>query len=114
MGKTSAPAVGLHHFRRGPPRAASRRSDPQYEEQGAPRELQKGKRYRLAFDNHTDDAHPVHLHRNTFELTSVHGFHCHQQLHGFKMLFQWFEAPGIRRSAKNLTRGACYPSFIFK
>jgi len=45
----------------------------QYDEQGAPRELEKGKRYRLAFDNHTDDAHPVHLHRNTFELTGVHG-----------------------------------------
>jgi FtsP/CotA-like multicopper oxidase with cupredoxin domain len=45
----------------------------QYGEQTQPRVLQKGKRYRLAFDNHTDDAHPVHLHRNTFELTSVHG-----------------------------------------
>ena len=45
----------------------------QYEEQTEPRVLHKGKRYRLAFDNHTDDAHPVHLHRNTFELTNVHG-----------------------------------------
>ena len=45
----------------------------QYEEQGEPRVLHKGRRYRLAFDNHTDDAHPVHLHRNTFELTNVHG-----------------------------------------
>ena len=35
--------------------------------------LLKGRRYRLAFDNHTDDAHPVHLHRNVFELTGVHG-----------------------------------------
>jgi hypothetical protein len=24
----------------------------------------------LVFDNHTDDDHPVHLHRNSFELTS--------------------------------------------
>jgi len=45
----------------------------QYEEQGEPRVLHQGKRYRLAFDNHTDDAHPVHLHRNSFELTNVHG-----------------------------------------
>lgn len=45
----------------------------QYDEQTSPRVLHKGKRYRLAFDNHTDDAHPVHLHRNTFELTSVDG-----------------------------------------
>jgi FtsP/CotA-like multicopper oxidase with cupredoxin domain len=39
----------------------------------APRRLEKGKRYRLVFDNHTDDAHPVHLHRNSFELTNVYG-----------------------------------------
>jgi FtsP/CotA-like multicopper oxidase with cupredoxin domain len=45
----------------------------EYSEKDAPRALQKGKRYRLAFENRTDDAHPVHLHRNTFELTSVHG-----------------------------------------
>ena len=45
----------------------------EYSEKDAPRALQKGKRYRLAFDNHTDDAHPVHLHRNSFELTNVHG-----------------------------------------
>jgi len=44
-----------------------------FEEQGGPRTLSKGKRYRLAFDNQTDDAHPVHLHRNSFELTNVHG-----------------------------------------
>jgi len=44
-----------------------------FEEQTEPRELHKGKRYRLVFDNHTDDAHPVHLHRNSFELTTVHG-----------------------------------------
>jgi FtsP/CotA-like multicopper oxidase with cupredoxin domain len=44
-----------------------------FEEQGGPRTLSKGKRYRLVFDNQTDDAHPVHLHRNSFELTNVHG-----------------------------------------
>jgi FtsP/CotA-like multicopper oxidase with cupredoxin domain len=44
-----------------------------YDEKAAPRSLQKGKRYRLAFDNQTDDAHPVHLHRNSFELVNVHG-----------------------------------------
>ena len=44
-----------------------------YDEKDATRSLVKGRRYRLAFDNHTDDAHPVHLHRNIFELTSVHG-----------------------------------------
>src|SRR2546425_1152620 len=41
--------------------------------QKQPRMLQKGKRYRLVFDNQTDDAHPIHLHRNSFELTKVHG-----------------------------------------
>ncbi len=44
-----------------------------YDEKAEPRALQKGKRYRLVFDNQTDDAHPVHLHRNSFELTNVHG-----------------------------------------
>jgi FtsP/CotA-like multicopper oxidase with cupredoxin domain len=44
-----------------------------YDEKDQPRALVKGRRYRLAFDNQTDDAHPVHLHRNIFELTRVHG-----------------------------------------
>ena len=44
-----------------------------YDAKDAPRALQKGRRYRLVFDNHTDDAHPVHLHRSIFELTNVHG-----------------------------------------
>lgn len=44
-----------------------------FDENATPRTLQKGKRYRLVFDNQTDDAHPVHLHRNTFELTKVNG-----------------------------------------
>ena len=44
-----------------------------YDEKDPPKSLLKGRRYRLAFDNHTDDAHPVHLHRNVFELTGVHG-----------------------------------------
>ena len=38
-----------------------------------PRLLHKGRRFRLVFDNRTDDAHPVHLHRNSFELTNVYG-----------------------------------------
>ena len=38
-----------------------------------PQAVRKGARYRLAFDNQTDDAHPLHLHRNTFELTKVYG-----------------------------------------
>jgi FtsP/CotA-like multicopper oxidase with cupredoxin domain len=44
-----------------------------YDEKAEPRLLHKGRRYRLVFDNQTDDAHPVHLHRNSFELTSVYG-----------------------------------------
>jgi len=44
-----------------------------FDEKSAPRTLQKGNRYRLIFDNQTDDAHPVHLHRNSFELTKVYG-----------------------------------------
>jgi len=44
-----------------------------YDPNAEPRILHKGKRYRLVFDNQTDDAHPVHLHRNSFELTNVYG-----------------------------------------
>ena len=44
-----------------------------FDEKAEPRKLQKGRRYRLVFDNQTDDAHPIHLHRNSFELTNVNG-----------------------------------------
>jgi hypothetical protein len=32
-----------------------------------------GQRYRLILDNTSDEAHPIHLHRHTFELTKVNG-----------------------------------------
>jgi FtsP/CotA-like multicopper oxidase with cupredoxin domain len=35
--------------------------------------LTQGTRYRLIFDNQSTDIHPVHLHRHTFELKSIHG-----------------------------------------
>ena len=35
--------------------------------------LQHGARYRLVFHNKSDDAHPVHFHRHTFELVEVNG-----------------------------------------
>ncbi len=38
-----------------------------------PIRVKAGGRYRLIFDNQSDDAHPVHLHRHTFELVSVAG-----------------------------------------
>jgi FtsP/CotA-like multicopper oxidase with cupredoxin domain len=44
-----------------------------FDEKDQPTILRKGRRYRLVFDNQTDDAHPIHLHRNSFELTKVHG-----------------------------------------
>jgi FtsP/CotA-like multicopper oxidase with cupredoxin domain len=44
-----------------------------FDEKAAPQRLEKNKRYRLVFDNQTDDPHPIHLHRNSFELTKVHG-----------------------------------------
>jgi FtsP/CotA-like multicopper oxidase with cupredoxin domain len=31
------------------------------------------RRYRLVLDNRSDEAHPIHLHRHTFELTKVEG-----------------------------------------
>ena len=35
--------------------------------------LHQGRRYRLKFRNATDDIHPLHLHRHSFELTRIHG-----------------------------------------
>jgi FtsP/CotA-like multicopper oxidase with cupredoxin domain len=35
--------------------------------------LQEGKRYRLVMRNKSADDHPVHLHRHTFEVTSLDG-----------------------------------------
>ncbi len=37
------------------------------------RQLELGHRYRLRMRNATDDIHPVHLHRHTFELTRIAG-----------------------------------------
>jgi FtsP/CotA-like multicopper oxidase with cupredoxin domain len=38
-----------------------------------PIRVRANRRYRLVFDNRSDEAHPVHLHRHTFELTKVEG-----------------------------------------
>ena len=35
--------------------------------------LQEGKRYRLRMRNASDDIHPIHLHRHSFELTKIAG-----------------------------------------
>jgi len=42
-----------------------------YSEHDKPRVLKRGLRYRLAFNNRTAEAHPVHLHRYTFELVRI-------------------------------------------
>jgi len=39
----------------------------------APIQVRANGRYRLIFDNQSDDMHPVHLHRHSFELVSVAG-----------------------------------------
>ena len=38
-----------------------------------PIRVRANRRYRLVFDNRSDEAHPVHLHRHSFELTRVAG-----------------------------------------
>ena len=35
--------------------------------------LDRGKRYRLRMRNASDDIHPIHLHRHSFELTRIAG-----------------------------------------
>jgi FtsP/CotA-like multicopper oxidase with cupredoxin domain len=34
-------------------------------------ELRQGQRYRLRMRNASDDVHPIHLHRHTFEITHI-------------------------------------------
>ena len=38
-----------------------------------PVQLRNGMRYRLIFDNQSNDMHPVHLHRHSFELRNLNG-----------------------------------------
>jgi FtsP/CotA-like multicopper oxidase with cupredoxin domain len=38
-----------------------------------PLRVKRGGRYRLVFDNRSDEAHPVHLHRHTFEIAKIAG-----------------------------------------
>ncbi len=38
-----------------------------------PIRVKSGQRYRLVFDNRSDEAHPLHLHRHTFELRNIAG-----------------------------------------
>jgi FtsP/CotA-like multicopper oxidase with cupredoxin domain len=44
-----------------------------YRSSDPPVTLRKGVRYRFAFYNNSSDAHPLHLHRSSFELTSIDG-----------------------------------------
>jgi FtsP/CotA-like multicopper oxidase with cupredoxin domain len=48
--------------------------------------LQQGKRYRIRIHNASDDIHPIHLHRHTFELTSVGGKRTHGLMKDVLML----------------------------
>ena len=38
--------------------------------------LQRGKRYRMVFVNSSSEAHPLHLHRHSFEIVSIAGRQC--------------------------------------
>ena len=42
-----------------------------YSDRAEPQVLSRGRRYRLALNNGTPEAHPLHLHRNTFELVRI-------------------------------------------
>lgn len=44
-----------------------------YRSSDPPMALHKGVRHRFAFHNTSSDAHPLHLHRSSFELTSIDG-----------------------------------------
>lgn len=40
-------------------------------------DVERGKRYRVRLRNASDDIHPVHLHRHTFEVTDIAGTPTH-------------------------------------
>lgn len=42
-----------------------------YSDRDEPKVLTRGRRYRLAFNNRTPEAHPLHLHRYTFEVVRI-------------------------------------------
>jgi FtsP/CotA-like multicopper oxidase with cupredoxin domain len=42
-----------------------------FSDKDEPKVLSRGRRYRLAFNNRTPEAHPLHLHRYTFELVRI-------------------------------------------
>jgi FtsP/CotA-like multicopper oxidase with cupredoxin domain len=44
-----------------------------YDDRTKPTRLAQGRQYCFVFDNQSDDVHPVHLHRNSFELIDVGG-----------------------------------------
>ncbi len=44
-----------------------------YDKGDAPTVLTRGKRYRVAFKNNSDDWHPLHFHRSRFELVRMDG-----------------------------------------
>jgi hypothetical protein len=44
-----------------------------FEGKDKPKVLHRDRPYRLIFENQTDDAHPVHLHRASFGVVSVNG-----------------------------------------
>jgi FtsP/CotA-like multicopper oxidase with cupredoxin domain len=46
-----------------------------YSDRDEPKVLNRGRRYRLAFNNRTAETHPLHLHRYTFELVRI-GVHA--------------------------------------
>ncbi|MGW4967093.1 multicopper oxidase family protein [Nonomuraea sp. NPDC004186] len=48
--------------------------------------VERGKRYRLRFRNATDDIHPLHLHRHTFDVTHIAGTPIHGLLKDVVML----------------------------
>jgi FtsP/CotA-like multicopper oxidase with cupredoxin domain len=59
--------------------------------------LKEGKRYRLQMYNASDDIHPMHLHRHSFELTKIGGKHTYGIMKDVAMLggFQEMEVDFI-------------------
>ncbi len=59
--------------------------------------LTHGKRYRLRMRNASDDIHPIHLHRHSFELTTVAGIQTNGVMKDVVMVGGYQEVEGFHR-----------------
>jgi FtsP/CotA-like multicopper oxidase with cupredoxin domain len=71
--------------------------------------VHEGRRYCLIFRNASDDIHPLHLHRHSFELTRIAGKPTARVVKDVVMLGGWhlISSPIIRASHYSTVTSSC-------